>query len=79
MTTVLVSFTASDDYDATSENLLFAYDESQKTVSVVLINDDTVEITETFLGTISLPDNEPGVVLGQDTATYAIIDDDSKS
>ena len=75
----MLHFTAVDDYDATSENLLFASDESQKTVSIALVNDNTVEITETFLGSISLPANEPGVLLGQDTATYIIIDDDSKS
>lgn len=75
----MLHFTAVDDYDATSENLQFTSDESQKTVSIVLVNDNTVEITETFLGSISLPTNEPGVLLGQDTATYIIIDDDSKS
>jgi hypothetical protein len=68
---------AVDDYDATSENLQFTSDESQKTVSIALVNDNTVEITETFLGSISLPTNEPGVLLGQDTATYIIIDDDN--
>lgn len=53
--------------------LEFAAGQSQATVSVEILDDDVVEVTEQFNGILSIP--SPGVMLGVDTAIVDIVDD----
>ena len=66
--------TAGDDYTAVSGTLTFSAGQTTKTVSVALVNDAAEEPAETFDLKLSSPSS--GAVLGDDTATALILDDD---
>jgi len=61
----------------TSTVVTFAPDESVQIVNVSVVNDDTLENTEMFTAMLTAI---PGsmVMIGADTATATIINDDSK-
>ena len=68
--------TAGLDYTAaTLQTLTFAATETVKTVSVPLVNDDVLEVAETFRLVLSSPSSN--AELGDDQATVLILDDDS--
>jgi len=83
-TPVLVGYTTSNgtaiarqDYTLTSGTLLFAPGERTKTFTIPIINDTTVESTETVNMTLSAP---TGLTLGTlKTATLSITDNDAAS
>ena len=58
--------------------VLFATNTMVQTVAVVLVNDDVLEDDETFQGRLTAFPGDDTVMIGVDTATATIIDDDSK-
>ena len=66
--------TAGDDYANTSSTLTFAAGQTENTVTVDLVDDDIAEDTETFRLRLSNPSSN--AVLGDDSATAAVLDDD---
>ena len=74
--TAPVSALAVADYTSTTGTLNFAAGEIEQTISVPIINDTTPELDEIFSVTLSAPVN---VILGQTSATVAIIDNDTPS
>ncbi len=56
----------------------FAPFETQQQVVVTIANDQLVEGNEEFLGILILPAGSRGVVLGLNSATATIIDDDGE-
>ena len=72
-----------DDYTTLTpepNELLFSPAQSQqlRTVTILIINDDTHEEVEQFTVQLSLPSNSTGVILDQDSATVHIVDEDSE-
>ena len=65
---------AGDDYTAVSGTLTFSAGQTSKTVTVALVNDDVGESSETFR--LKLSSASSNAVLGDDTATALILDDD---
>ena len=65
---------AGDDYTHTSDTLTFAAGETDRMVSVPLVNDDDVEDPETFRLVLSSPSSN--AELGDGEATVLVIDDD---
>ena len=68
------SATAGRDYTATSGTLTFAPGDMTKSITVAVLDDRLDEPDETFTVTLSNPSN---AILGDDTATGTIIDDDA--
>ncbi len=56
--------------------MTFAPGQSEQTVNVTLINDDVLEITKSFTGTLSTSMDQ--VVVDVDSTTISITDDDCK-
>jgi acetyl esterase/lipase len=71
-TTVNGSALSGDDFTATAGTLTFAPGETQKTISVPLVNDSVSEPSETFTVTLSAS----GAVITSGTANIRIEDDD---
>lgn len=68
--------TAANDFRQTSVSVTFGPSETNHNVSVTVVNDGTLESTETFTAVLTAI---PGSVIGAaDTATAIITDDDSK-
>jgi len=56
----------------------FAPSETKQTVSVIVVNDDTFESTETFTAVLTAIPGSMVMIGAADTATATITDDDSK-
>ena len=75
VTTVAGTAKAGTDFTAVSQTVTFASGETNKTVSVSIVNDTVVEGTETFTVSLSAP---TGAVVGLNTPyTVTITDDDT--
>ena len=70
--------TAGDDYTATSMAVTIQAADASQVVMVPIINDSLVEGVERFTARLSLPTGQDGVMLGANTATVEITDDDSE-
>ena len=70
---------AASDYSTVSQELVFPAGTSQRMIALPIIEDSVLEGIESFSVNLSVPASHAGVVLlGTDTATISIIDDDSK-
>ena len=69
---------AGEDYTPTSVTVTFQPTETSQTVMVPILADNTFEGIEQFTARLSLPAGQNGVVLGANTATVEITDDDCK-
>ena len=69
---------AGADYTATSLTVTIQAAESSQVVMVPILIDTTFEGIEQFTAQLSLPAGQNGVVLGANTATVEIADDDCK-
>ncbi len=58
--------------------MVFSGNQNTRSVEVFLQNDVLFEDDETFEGRLSLPSGSVGVVLGLDSATATIVDDDGE-
>ncbi len=58
--------------------VVFSGNQNTRSVEVFLQNDVLFEDDETFEGRLSLPSGSVGVVLGLDSATATIVDDDGE-
>ncbi len=67
--------TAGSDFTTTSGNLAFNANETNKTITVVILNDAVTEADETFTVVLSAPSGE-NVIGSNDTLTVTIADDD---
>ncbi|MBA3961034.1 MAG: hypothetical protein H0X40_03925 [Chthoniobacterales bacterium] len=74
--TIPATATAGKDYTTKSGTLTFNAGETQKTISVPIINDSLIESTESFLVVLSNP-GSGAMLVGSTTATVDISDDDS--
>ena len=70
--------TAGEDYTTTSTTVVFQPAETSQVVMVPILGDNTLEGVEQFRLQLFLPVGQRGVVLGSDTATVEITDDDYK-
>ena len=71
--------TAPSDYSAVSQEVVFSAGTRQRTVNISIIEDSVLEDVEFFYVRVKVPASHAGVVLlGTDTATISITDDDSK-
>ena len=68
--------TAGEDYTTTSVMVTFQAAETLQVVMVPILPDTLLEGLEQFTAQLSLPVVQTGVVLGADTATVEITDDD---
>ena len=66
--------TAGGDYTAATNSLIFAAGDTEKTVTIMLVNDDDAEDVETFRLRLSSPSTN--AELGDDSAVAVIRDDD---
>ncbi len=76
---IFLFFAAStgSDYTAVSERMVtFAPGESTQTVSVILMDDEDYELSEDFIGRLSLEAGSSGVSIVQDTSMATIEDED---
>ena len=69
---------AGADYTATSLTVTIQAAETSQVVMVPILIDTTFEGIEQFTAQLSLPAGQNGVVLGANTATVEIADDDCK-
>ena len=69
---------AGRDYTITSITVTFQATETSQVVMVPILGDNTLEGVEQFTVRLFLPAGQKGVVLGSDTATVEITDDDCK-
>ena len=67
---------AGEDYTTTSVTVTFQAAESSQVVMVPILPDTLLEGVEQFTAQLSLPAGQTGVVLGANTATVEITDDD---
>ena len=67
-------FTDGSDFVPVSETLTFVPGQTTASVSVSIVDDSNIEDTEMFSATLTTTD--PNVVIGADTATVTILDDD---
>ena len=72
-------FTAGEDYTATSVTVTFQAADTSQIVMVPILADIRGEVVEQFTARLSLLTNQDGVMLGADTATVRINDDDCES
>ncbi len=68
--------TDTDDYSGVSETLVIGAAETEVQLPITISNDDILEGVESFLAELSLTTPQQGVVIGLDTATLEIVDDD---
>ena len=71
---ILYLYVAGDDYETTTQTLLFTPRQTIIRVSVPIVRDNTAEPTEQFFGDLSNPMGR--VTIFQPTATVEITDDD---
>ena len=76
MSLTLSSTAGSDYYNPVVTTVTFGSGVTRATYPVPIVNDSTIEDTETF--TASLSTTESNVNIGDDTATVTILDDDSE-
>ena len=69
---------AGEDYRNTSVTVIFQAAETSQVVMVPISSDNIREGVEQFTAQLSLPAGQNGVVLGVNTATVEITDDDCK-
>ena len=70
---------ALSDYLAVSQEVVFPAGTTHRSVNIFIIEDSVVEGVELFYVAVTVPASHSGVVLlGTDTATISISDDDSK-
>ena len=69
---------AGEDYTTTSVTVIFQAAETSQIVMVPISSDNVREGVEQFTAQLSLPAGQNGVVLGVNTATVEITDDDCK-
>ena len=75
----LLSLTASEDFVAqTNVQVTFDPNSAWQTVDVHLLNDNTLESTEYFVGMITSSSMQRGVLISQSTMSVNVFDDDSK-
>ena len=72
-------FTAGEDYTATSVTVTFQAADTSQIVMVPILADARGEVVEQFTARLSLLTSRDGVMLGVDTATVRINDDDCES
>ena len=73
------SLTASDDFVAqTNVQVTFDPNSAWQTIGVQLLNDNILENTEYFVGMITSSSMQRGVLIGQNTMSVNVVDDDSK-
>ena len=70
---------AGEDYTATSVTVMFQPAETSQVVMVPILADNRGEVVEQFTARLSLQTSQDGVMLGADTTTVRIIDDDCES
>ena len=70
----LVSFTDVSDFVPVTETLTFVPGQTTASVSVSIVGYSNIEDTEMFSATLTTTDSN--VVIGADTATVTILDDD---
>ena len=70
----MVSFTDGSDFEPVSETVTFLPGETTASVSVPIVEDSNMEDTEMFSATLTTTDSN--VVIGTDTATVTILDND---
>ena len=68
--------TAGEDYTTTSATVTFQAAETSQVVMVPILFDNLLEGEEQFTAQLSLPAGQDGVVLGANTVTVVITDDD---
>lgn len=71
-----VSPAESSDFDGSPQTILFTAEESEKNVTVGLIDDTEVEGEEFFHAVLTA--DSPGVVIGRNTSSVVVVDDDSE-
>ena len=76
---LVFSCTAGQDYTTTSQTVTFAPSEDSRIVMVPIIDDSIGEGVEQFSAQLSVPTGQSGVVLGANTATVEITDNNRKS
>ena len=69
---------AGTDYTTTSVTVTIQATVSSQNVMVPITNDSLVEGVEQFSAQLSVPSGQDGVMLGANTATVEITDDDSE-
>lgn len=69
---------AGTDYTTTSVTVTIQATVSSQNVMVPITNDSLVEGVEQFSAQLSVPSGQDGVMLGVNTATVEITDDDSE-
>ena len=70
---------ASSDYSAVSQEVVFPAGTIQKSVAILIMDDSVLEAMEFIHVEVTVPASQAGVVLlGTDAATINITDDDSK-
>ena len=70
-------YTAGSDYSHTMITTIFAPQQTDASVSVLIADDSIIEPTEIFSATLSA--TQPHVIIGTATATVTILDDDGES
>ena len=74
-----VSLPAFRDYSAVSQEVVFPAGTTQRSVNISIMEDSVLEAMKFFYVKVTIPASHAGVVLlGTDTATISIIDDDCK-
>lgn len=74
-----MAVSAPRDYSALSMNVTFSAEVSERTVTIQTMEDAILERTaKSFFVHLIAPADQFGLVLGQDTATITITDDDSR-
>ena len=68
--------TAGEDYTTSSLTVTFQAEETSQVVMVPILFDNLLEGEEQFTAQLSRPADQHGVVLGTNTATVEITDDD---
>ena len=68
--------TAGEDYTTSSLTVTFQAAEASQVVMVPILFDNLLEGEEKFTAQLSRPADQDGVVLGANTATVEIMDDD---
>ena len=69
---------AGEDYTTTSQTVTFQPTDFLMIVMVPILSDNHLEGEEQFTAMLSLPAGQVGVMLGADTATVEITDNDCK-